>query len=141
MSDSINFSDFLRQAQHKRLLAQHPLDRKYPPGSPGLFVFMTELGELKTEPNVPAVDKLTAFAKESGLWSGLQEQIFALRIERAALDVKKPTLYKWRAFEASATTISFGEWIQSRGYRRRESSSRLERVDPPAASPSSPTSL
>ena len=120
MSDPTQFSEFLRQAQKKGLIA---LDR---PGFP-LFVFITKYGKVTTEPKVDDVDKLMSFARESGLVPDLQEEIFALRIHRGKLTPSSPTRYEWRQAGGEGF-VSFGEWIQERGYRRRESSQRLERV-------------
>ena len=105
------------------------------------FVFVGDGFRLVTEPNVKAVNALTAFAKESGLWPDLPERILELRIARADLR-EGVDRYEWTTMKPSESNQSFGEWAQSRGYRRSPSSTRLVAVSttpPPADTPASVT--
>lgn len=94
------------------------------------FIFEGEGFRLVTEPNVKAVNVLTKYGKESGLFPELLDRILVLRIKKSDLREGVPS-YSWRALPPSSDTISYEEWaatMPKTKYRRSPSSSTLVAV-------------
>lgn len=125
MTDSVKIQQFIERAKAMGLLRRSEApEGEFPP-----FVFVVEGCRLATGPSVKDVNRLTKFAKESGLWPNLLDRLLALRIDRTHVEPSaRVNRYEWSEMAPGAGNISFEEWTSKRKYQRRESSSTLVAV-------------